>query len=265
MHNDNGPAYGLAFYIPYCNGDYGQGALPCSVIWWECLGIKLDGLTRAARGPIMPGDTVQLSVEIGNSGTAAGSVSVSIYQLDPPLAFSPNLLSQGWIATFSERPNPGELRMSVSKPWQIKPTLPCHICLLVKLTSPLDMALTTDMAPTTTVNDRHYARLNVASLTVVPNVMPSLQFNAANPTGHLRRFRVQARRVSGQAIEQMMLTLYKEGFRADAESRRLGPVGATEGRQFEVDLEPRSASLVEAALPALFHLVANQFSIVVFE
>jgi len=230
------------------------------MIWWECLGIKLDGRTRVARGPIMPGDTVQLSGKVSNFGTAARSMSVSIYQLDPSLAFSPNLLQQGGIATFLERRNPGGLRISVHRPWQTKPTLSRHMYLLVKLTSSLDIAPTT-----ITVHDRHYARPNVASLTAVPDVMPSFQFNAANQTGHHRRFRGQARRGPGQAIEQMALTLHKEGFRADAEARRLDPGSAAEGRQFEVDLDPRSASLVEAALPALFYLAANQFSIVVFE
>lgn len=260
MPDDETPAYGPAFYVPSYPGDFGQRPLPAGVTWWDCAGIRLDGMSRVARGPLVPGETVRLTVDIGNAGTASGTVWVSIYRLDPTLAFSPDRLQQGWITSFVERRDPGETKTSAPRTWVTDITTPKHVCLLVRLHSPVDVAPTTIDA-----QDRHYAQLNLNFVAVQPGAVPIARFHAANPTDRPARFRILARPISNCDLATLATALGKRPFRVSAEEVRLGPADHVEGPRVDLELRPHEQALLEAHLPTLTDLDPDSFASIAFE
>src|SRR5262249_30909006 len=99
MANANDPGKGNGedgpitpyLFLPYDSADNGLRPLTGPVPWWMCQGIHINGAPYA--GPLTPGDKVNLSLLIANTGALDAVLTANLYAAPPATAFTPTYLA----------------------------------------------------------------------------------------------------------------------------------------------------------------------------
>ena len=246
--------------IPYFNGDKGRPSverpLSSSIVWWLCPSIIVNG--QPGKNQFQRGVPTSVTVDVANwgSGTLSAPILVQLWWADPSTGFTTKtLLGQSVVIA----PTGGGVRRSPPIVGVIPTSAPPHVCLLARISSPLDGG--TPGAPITPINARHWAQLNVAE--VVTNVGQQFQFMVwiGNPLRRAATFEVAVRAVSRELLPALERARRGALVRADRASVQLFEGRSGEGNdasrgergdRHEVTLEPgeRRAIHVVGELPA---------------
>jgi hypothetical protein len=158
--------------IPYGPADTGEvRPLPGSFTWWLCGGIRTS--------TYQPGEVLEVVVDVRNSGGAnsASLAQVTVWWSDPALGFvivPENLIGFRQVAV----PPRGGTATTATMSRRMPPDAPNHICLIARISHPLDPAAQTPDP----VNDRHWAQRNLSVVTTPGGAPAVVTFTAANPT-----------------------------------------------------------------------------------
>lgn len=186
-------------YIPYWTkplfpGDQGDTGmirpLPNGVISWLCEGIHSN--------PYVPGQPLDVWVDVGNSGpgNTTAVARVFVYWAEPVVGGFTNPKPFG-AASVAVHPRGGMATTPVMT--KTIPTSSSHICLFALVTHDLDKP-GSNMDP---INDRHWAQHNLIAMTLKPNNILHLPFEASNPLSMSGTFEVVVRPVYEREIETL--------------------------------------------------------------
>jgi hypothetical protein len=203
-------------------------------------------------GPYVPGDPLEVSVDVHNSGGGDSDViaTVVVYWADPTVGFAkPNFLAA---TTVTVPPNPISPASATTKKMMpvIPATAPEHACLVVYVSHPYDKAGTV----CDPINDRHWAQRNLVAAHAAVGAPVIMPLTAANPFAQGGNFEVSLgpadeRRAQIVAREfqtepgdvPVRLRLLNEDGTAASEEGRLVRVpvqlGALERRRFQIMIE----------------------------
>lgn len=215
--------------------------LPGSIISWLC-----DGLHA---GPYFPGQTLDVTVDIGNAGggNSTSLATVIVYWADPTVGFAkPTFFGATMVAV----PPRGGFAITSTISAEIPSWAPDHICLLAVVTHPLDVA-----GPVANpLGDRHWAQRNLSAVTASISQPLQFVFTAANPLREEAEFMLSAQPLDERrlavlglrlkatpAITEMLLKLQDHGTRLLREDRRTTAIrlklAADERRLFRLTVE----------------------------
>ncbi|MET0933660.1 MAG: hypothetical protein ABWX56_08100 [Mycetocola sp.] len=168
--------------IPYWSpGDTGEDRpLPSTVTWYLCAGIR----TSTYR----PGEVLEVTVDIRNSGgsNAPSLAQVTVWWSDPALGFvirPENLIGFRQVAVDPR----GGAATTALMARQMPADAPNHICLLARVSHPLDPA---PPVPDP-VNDRHWAQRNLSVVAAPAGVPVVVPFVIANPFPETAGFHIR--------------------------------------------------------------------------
>jgi hypothetical protein len=165
---------GVSLVIPYYPGDMGR-PLPSAYSFWACQNIHVGGSPYAGQ-QLVPGQTVELTVEAANYGGQTASAVCILFWANPTTSFTN--ASVNFIGTAPLTLAAYAARTTSPIPWTIPEGTPEHICLLAEVTAPADpiqQPATYDAA-----TDPHYAQQNVQVLTATPGANIRTGFVMAN-------------------------------------------------------------------------------------
>jgi hypothetical protein len=182
---------GSYLVIPYYPGDTGSRPLPDSVAFWTCGAIKIDGASYTGQ-QLVPGETVNLTVDVVNYGTVTTPTLVRFFWADPTVGFTTATIMPGLIGQVTLPLARGTLTTTEPAPWTIPDGTPAHICLLAEVTAPTDPAPSSYAA----VSDRHFAQQNIYLTLAAPGDAVTMGFTAGNGGPDPAHFRVSANSVT---------------------------------------------------------------------
>ena len=113
---------GSYLVIPYYPGDTGSRPLPDSVAFWTCGAIKIDGASYTGQ-QLVPGETVNLTVDVVNYGTVTTPTLVRFFWADPTVGFTTATIMPGLIGQVTLPLARGTLT-TTSRPRGRSPTAP---------------------------------------------------------------------------------------------------------------------------------------------
>jgi hypothetical protein len=227
--------YGPFLFIPYYPGDVGSRPLPATTPFWECPGIKLDGLTRSAHPPLVRGQVVNLTATVANLGSAGALARVTFLWGDPATGFTAQTLHP--IGTLTEYRAAGQTADTQPLPWVPPQNVPAHSCLVVEVSTPLDPAPGT-YSPT----DRHYAQQNLAFVVPGTGGAARVRFRAANPWPKPRAFGLRVRPMPDPQVRLIRKRLQGTPVPLDAAEVRISADGlAPRPGPVRFELKPQEA------------------------
>ncbi|MET0842935.1 MAG: hypothetical protein ABWY23_03750 [Mycetocola sp.] len=188
--------------IPYWSpGDTGEDRpLPGTVTWYLCDGIRTS--------TYQPGQVLEVAVDVRNSGgsNASSLAQVTVWWSDPTLGFvlrPENLIGFRQVAVAPR----GGAATTALMTRQMPPDAPNHICLLARVSHPLDPA---PPIPDP-VNDRHWAQRNLSVVAVPTGATAVLPFLVANPFPDAAGFQIRL-----APVENPMLLVGQDGVTGEA-------------------------------------------------
>jgi hypothetical protein len=176
---------GVVLVIPYYPGDMGR-PLPSAYPFWSCQSIRLGGSPYAGQ-ILVPGQTVELTVEAVNYGGQTASAVCLLFWANPTTSFtnaSVNFIGTAPVTLPAFAP---ETTNPIS--WTIPQGTPEHICLLAEITTPADpiqQPATYDAA-----TDPHYAQQNLQVLTAAPGDQVRIGFVMGNIRAASTHYRLE--------------------------------------------------------------------------
>ncbi|WP_368936607.1 hypothetical protein [Bacillus sp. SH8-8] len=243
-------------FVPYFANDNGNRPLPPSVASWNCPGIHINGIPY--NGTLLKvGVEINLSVRIKNSGALGTGAVVRIYWSDPTTGFTPNtlrLIGQ----TIMYIPALTTLESPVIR---FTPTslMPAHSCLLVEVTSAMDMS-----SGLFNVNqDRHYAQTNINILLGQSGQKLSFEFNAGNANNEEGEYLIKIRQLQEETLKMLEKQYNAEAIHISLEEIHLRIVEPgirkRKNQGLLINLPPKSQRLCQAIVTVPQYLEVNQF------
>lgn len=169
---------------PYLSIPYWSSPLPGAGPWDDGSDRPLPGAVVSYlcdsihAGPYQPGQPLTVSVDVRNAGdgTADAVALVTVYWAIPTASFgSPKFLCAASVSVPPTRTTPGSTR-TATMTGTIPSGAPDHVCLLVRVSHPLDPA-----GPTPDpVGDRHWAQRNLVAVTNA-DAEADVAFQVSNP------------------------------------------------------------------------------------
>lgn len=215
--------------IPYWSpGDTGEERpLPSTIAWYLCPGIRTS--------TYQPGQVLEVAVDVRNNGgsNAPSLAQVTVWWSDPALGFvirPENLIGFRQVTV---HPRGGAAATAIMAR-QIPADAPAHICLIARVSHPLDPAPSVPDP----VSDRHWAQRNLSVVAAPAGTPAALQFVIANPFPDAAGFRIRIAPVANPTLLAGEDGVIGEAF-VDfiAQMHVAGLVG--EGSlEFDVELEP---------------------------
>jgi len=176
------------------NWDTGQDRpLPGTIVGYLCESIHA--------GPYMPGEPLDVTVDVRNSGggNSASIVTVAVYWADPTVGFArPRFFAAASVAVPPSRTAPAVVSTPTMRA-TIPATAPPHVCLLVAVSHPQDRA----GKACDPINDRHWAQRNLWVAQVAPGAPALVPFTAANPFDRERAFLLRLRPIDERHARQI--------------------------------------------------------------
>jgi hypothetical protein len=180
-----------------------------------------------------------VTVDVRNSGNGntTAIATVIVYWADPTVGFThPNYFAATAIAVPTDRTSAS----SVTTPTMtatIPATAPDHICLVVAVTHPQDLAGTV----CDPINDRHWAQRNLQAVPAANGDPITVRFNAANPFAEGRVLVLQIRAADKLHAARVARELGTEPVAPqtrlqllDSDGRRLGDTADTVRTELEL-------------------------------
>jgi hypothetical protein len=215
--------------IPYWTpGDTGVNRpVPNTVTWYLCAGIRTS--------TYQPGEVLEVAVDVRNTGgsNAPSLAQVTVWWSDPTLGFVIKPQNLVGFRQLAVAPRGGSATTALMA-WQVPADAPHHICLLARVSHPLDPA---PPVPDP-VNDRHWAQRNLSVIKAPAGGPALVPFVIANPLADEAGFQIriapvlnpallaEADGVTGEAYTDFVALLSVDGAAGEGE---LG---------FGVDLQP---------------------------
>jgi hypothetical protein len=169
--------------------------LPSHIVHWLCPSVR--------PGPYTPGELLEVTVDVANHGPASAAVlaTVAVYWADPTVGFAkPTFFGATLVAV---APRGGQSRTAAIT-GLIPASAPTHICLLARVTHPLDPA-----GPAANpIGDRHWAQRNLQSVVAVPGAPTVVPFNLGNPLLREARFELRLNVVRRERLAALAKALY---------------------------------------------------------
>ncbi|MET4637873.1 hypothetical protein [Mycetocola sp. 2940] len=226
--------------IPYWSpGDTGEDRpLPSTVTWYLCAGIRTS--------TYQPGQVLEVSVDVRNNGgsNAPSLAQVTVWWSDPALGFvikPENLIGFRQVAVDPR----GGAATTALMARQMPADAPNHICLLARVSHPLDPA---PPVPDP-VNDRHWAQRNLSVVAAPAGAPVVVPFVVANPFPdgagfHIRlapitdpRLLVGVDGVTGEAFTDFIAVLHLDGMAGERSLEFDVELGPGNERHFEATIE----------------------------
>jgi hypothetical protein len=180
--------------IPYWLGPPGddgtQRPLPSNVLHYLCSSIR--------PGPYEPGQPLDVTVDIANHGAGNATVvaTVSLYWADPNVGFTKPAFFGATAVAVAAR---GGRAPTPVVTGVIPASAPAHICLLARVTHPLDAA----GAQVDPVGDRHWAQRNIQRVVATPSAPAVAPFNLGNPLAREASFELRLDALDGERLAEL--------------------------------------------------------------
>lgn len=208
--SDTRPFLTIPYWAPGDSGE--QRPLPGNVLWYLCPGI--------ATSTYQPGEVLEVTVDVRNSGgsNTPSLAQVTVWWSNPTLGFVVKPENLIGFRQLSVSPQGGRATTSVMAR-RIPVDAPDHICLLARVSHPLDPAA----AVPDPVNDRHWAQRNLSVVRPAAPGPVTVAFDIANPLPDAAQFTVRialaedpaalarADQVVGEPLTDVALVLSVDG------------------------------------------------------
>jgi hypothetical protein len=232
---DSRPFLAIPYWTP---GDTGVNRpVPNTVTWYLCGGIRTS--------TYQPGEVLEVAVDVINTGgsNAPSLAQVTVWWSDPTLGFvikPQNLIGFRQIAVAPR----GGTATTALMAWQVPASAPNHICLLARVSHPLDPA---PPVPDP-VNDRHWAQRNLSVVKTSAGAPALIPFVIANPLPDGAGFQIritpvvnatllaEADGVTGEAFTDFVAVISVDGVSGEGEVNFGVDLEQGEERPFTVEI-----------------------------